>query len=157
MRGQVSFMSQNPFIFNGSVKQNIDLDGKYSDEKVQELLDSAGLEDFLDHHGLHQPIQDSDLSVGQRQLLALCRVLIKNTKVLLMDEATSNMDQMTERKIEELIKRNSKYKTVLCIAHKLKLLSDYDLVMLIEDGYVVDILPPHQLLTRDPTLAKGFN
>ena len=157
LRDQVSFMSQNPFIFNGSIKQNIDLDGKYSDEKVQELLNSAGLEDFLDHHGLHQAIQDSDLSAGQRQLLALCRVLIRNGKVLLMDEATSNMDQMTERKIEELIKKNSKNKTVLCIAHKLKLLSDYDLVMLIEDGYIVDILPPHQLLTRDPTLAKGFN
>jgi ABC-type multidrug transport system fused ATPase/permease subunit len=74
-----------------------------------------------------------------------------------MDEATSNMDSVTERKIEELIRRHSRDKTVICIAHKLKLLVNYDLVMLIENGYVSEILPPNLLLTRDPTLAKGFN
>jgi ATP-binding cassette subfamily C (CFTR/MRP) protein 4 len=157
LRLQISFMSQNPYIFTGSIKQNIDPENKFSDEKIISMLSTAGLEDFVYHHGLHSSINESDLSAGQRQLLALCRVLMRNCKIFLMDEATSNMDSVTERKIEELIRRHSRDKTVICIAHKLKLLVNYDLVMLIENGYVSEILPPNLLLTRDPTLAKGFN
>lgn len=155
LRSQISFVSQNPFIFSGSVKANIDPEDIYDDDKILKTISKVGLNDFISHHGLHTIISVIDLSVGQKQLLALCRVLLMNTKIVLLDEATANVDQVTERMIDEIISQFCKGKTLMTIAHKLKLLLNYDMVMLIDNGFVVDILPPKELLTRDPTLINN--
>ena len=155
LRRQISFVSQNPFVFSGSVKANIDPEDNYDDTKILSIISKVGLNDFLSHHGLHTVISVIDLSVGQKQLLALCRVLLMDTKIVLLDEATANVDQITERIIDEIIMKFCKDKTLLTIAHKLKLLLNYDMVMLIDNGYVMDILPPRELLTRDPTLINN--
>lgn len=156
LRKQISFMSQNPFIFSGSVKFNIDPEGIYNDYDICRLLKTVGLGEFRLNHGLHKDVRLLDLSVGQKQLLALCRVLIKDCKVLLLDEVTANVDDETGKVIESLICEYSNGKTVLMIAHKLKLLLDYDLVMMIDSGCIVDILPPKMVLTREHTIIENM-
>lgn len=153
LRNQISFMSQNPFVFAGSLKFNIDPEGKYNNSDIKALLGVVGLDEFVVNYGLHAEIKILNLSMGQKQLLALCRVLIKNSKIILLDEATSNVDGSTEKTIENLIDDFCKGKTIIMIAHKLKLLMKYDMVMLVDNGCVVDILPPQLLLTREHTQA----
>ena len=154
LRKQISFLSQNPFIFSGSFKFNIDPEGIYDNQEILRLLSIVGLDDYVANYGIHVELKNLDLSVGQKQLLALCRVLIKGSKIILLDEATANVDESTERIIEGVIEEYCIGKTLISIAHKLKILRNYDLVMLVDNGCVVDILPPQLLLTCEHTLVE---
>jgi ABC-type multidrug transport system fused ATPase/permease subunit len=155
LRKQISFMSQNPFVFSGSFKFNVDPEGIHDNQEIVRLLNIVGLDEYVVNYGIHAEIKNLDLSVGQKQLLALCRVLIKESHIILLDEATANVDQETERIIEGVIDEHCAGKTLVTIAHKLKILRNYDLVMLVDNGCVVDILPPQMLLTREHTMVES--
>jgi ABC-type multidrug transport system fused ATPase/permease subunit len=148
-------MSQNPFVFSGSFKFNVDPEGIHDNQEIVRLLNIVGLDEYVVNYGIHAEIKNLDLSVGQKQLLALCRVLIKESHIILLDEATANVDQETERIIEGVIDEHCAGKTLVTIAHKLKILRNYDLVMLVDNGCVVDILPPQMLLTREHTMVES--
>ena len=155
LRKQISFMSQNPFVFSGSFKFNIDPEGIHDNQDILRLLSIVGLDDYVANYGIHAELKNLDLSLGQKQLLALCRVLIKGSHIILLDEATANVDESTERIIEGVIEEYCIGKTLITIAHKLKILRNYDLVMLVDNGCVVDILPPQMLLTREHTFIES--
>jgi ABC-type multidrug transport system fused ATPase/permease subunit len=144
-------MTQSPFIFTGSIKFNIDPFGSICDAQIEKVLNKVGLEEIVSTFGLHSEILSLDLSVGQKQLLALCRLLLTNNRIILLDEATANLDELTEKKIHEIIEDYFSDRTIISIAHKLRVVRNYDLVMLIDNGSVLDILPPGELITREHT------
>ena len=102
-------------------------------------------------NGLESDISSLELSVGQKQLFALARVLVQNNKILVLDEATSFVDSTTESHMQDIIDDVFNGKTIISIAHKLQLVMRYDLVLFMDNGHVIDILPPNQVMTRDPT------
>ena len=76
-------------------------------------------------------------SIGQKQLLCICRALLKQSKIILLDEATSNIDQETDKIIQNVIKKKFKYSTIITIAHRLMTVADYDKIMVLKSGQVV--------------------
>ena len=89
------------------------------------------------------------MAVGERQLLCMARALIRGAKVLIMDEATANVDPATDEKIQAVIRRELAHATVLTVAHRLGTIIYYDLVMVLDKGKVVEMAPPAVLLA-DP-------
>ena len=106
----------------------------------------ASLPDGLDHE-----IQEGgqNLSAGQRQLLCLARILILKASILLLDEATSAVDPQTDALVQKTIRQEFSHCTVLTIAHRLKTIIDYDMIMVMEKGRLIEKGPPQQLL-NDP-------
>jgi ABC-type multidrug transport system fused ATPase/permease subunit len=97
----------------------------------------------------------SSLSVGQKQLLCAARALLENPKVLFMDEATANVDEETDGKIQEIIRKECAHVTVVTIAHRLNTIMDYDLVLVLSRGELVEAGNPTQLSRLDPSDSRN--
>ena len=151
LRTAISIIPQTPFLFSGSIKSNLDPFGFVCDEELNRILKTVELSEVFLINGLESDISSLELSVGQKQLFALARVLVQNNKILVLDEATSFVDSTTESHMQDIIDDVFNGKTIISIAHKLQLVMRYDLVLFMDNGHVIDILPPNQVMTRDPT------
>lgn len=132
LRSRLSIIPQDPTLFRGTVRSNLDLFNEYEDIRLWDALRQAGLlgekqlsADDTEVGGriaLDSPVEDEGLnfSLGQRQLLALARVLVRGSQIIMFDEATSSVDFETDKKVQETILRAFRGKTLLCIAHRLK-------------------------------------
>ncbi len=98
----------------------------------------------------------SNLSVGERQLMCLARAVLRNARVLVMDEVTANVDLATDAKIQRAIRRVFVDSTILTIAHRLATIIDADRVLVMQDGRVAELDSPHTLLQRDDTVFAGM-
>lgn len=129
----------------GSVRQNLDPFEDRSDEDVATALRRVGLQCSLD-----DPVQGggSNLSAGERQLLSFSRILLRDSKVVLLDEPTSSLDPMSDANMGELVRSACSGRTVLTIAHRLKTILDSHLVVVLADGCVVESGSPAELLQR---------
>ena len=146
LRTKISVISQKPFIFNDcSIKENIDPENKIKDKRI--LLNKIKEYTFMkkimnkflnDENDLNNKIIDLSLSEGEKQIICLCRTLIKNNKIIIMDEATSNIDLNTEKLIyDDFINNISKDTTIISILHKLDYIKYYDkIIELSEDGTI---------------------
>lgn len=126
---------QDPFIFEGTIRENIDPFNEYMDSNIWSALQRCHLVATVKRlGGLGCHLGDSiSLSVGEKQLLCLVRAILKNAKVICVDEATANVDEMTDRKIQETIRTAFKQSTVITIAHRIHTVMD-------SDRYVNDLL-----------------
>ena len=110
-------------MFTGTLRFNLDPEDKVEDHRIIEVMKEAQLEEILqkDPLGLNQQITEggANLSSGEKQLICICRAILRSTKVVLLDEATANIDMMTEQKIQNLIKLEFKNSTMITIAHRL--------------------------------------
>jgi ATP-binding cassette subfamily C (CFTR/MRP) protein 4 len=146
LRSNVSVISQDPALFTGTVRQNIDLTGKYTDAEIWNALKVVKLErsfSSLDHR-ISTVV--SNLSLGQKQLLCLARAIIRKSKILIMDEVTASVDQKTENMIHRIVLEELAYCTVIMITHKLDYVLQYDKVMVLDNGSVVEFDHPSLLL-----------
>ena len=161
LRGKVSIIPQDPVLFCGSVRRNLDPFGEYSDDVLWSCLRSADLHLVVQAmnggKGLDATITEggSNLSVGQRQLLCLARALLKQNRVLVLDEATANVDQETDELIQKTIKTNFADFTVLTIAHRLNTIIDMDKVLVLDAGEVMEFDAPHILLSKPGRTEAG--
>ena len=153
LRGNMSIIPQNPFVFMGSVRRNIDPMGLNSDDEIRNALENVELKEHIE--GLAKGI-DADMSyaksvfsVGQKQLLCLARTILKKNKILVLDEATANVDLNTDILIQKKIKELFKSCTILTVAHRLLTIADYDRVMVLERGRLVEFDEPFLLLTSE--------
>ncbi|KAJ3381839.1 hypothetical protein HDU84_004782 [Entophlyctis sp. JEL0112] len=125
---------------------------EHKDERLWVVLDLCALKDFVSDQDLKLDFQVSEggenLSVGQRQLLCLGRAMLKKSKVLFIDEATASVDIETDNYIQQVIRRDFEDSTVICIAHRLNTLIDYDKIIVLDHGRVVEFGAPHALLGR---------
>ncbi|KAL4426298.1 hypothetical protein ABPG74_006555 [Tetrahymena malaccensis] len=162
LRNQISITPQVPFMFSGTIRKNLDPLDAYSDLNVIQALQQVQLYDIISQlkNGLNTDIGDASVSfsVGQKQLFCLARAILKNSKIIIMDEATANMDMVTDSLIQNIISQKFKESTVITIAHRLNTIADYDYVVVMDKGTVAEYDHPFNLLANsleDETITKN--
>ncbi|CAE8642536.1 unnamed protein product, partial [Polarella glacialis] len=154
LRGHaVAIIPQDPYLFAGSVRENLDPLGLASSEELESALRSTQLTEDLDTqvHG-----RGSNFSVGQRQLLCVARALLRRARVVLLDEASANIDALTDARIQQTIRSCFGGSTLLIIAHRLSTIADADLVICMENGRAVEVGPPDELRRAGGKVADMF-
>eukprot|EP00850_Spirogloea_muscicola_P015101 SM000113S24057 [mRNA] locus=s113:209143:220544:+ [translate_table: standard] len=161
LRSRLALVPQDPIIFSGTIRMNLDPFGQsQGDKQLWEALRRSGM--FETVSGLPDKLDagltegGSNLSTGQRQLLCMARALLRNSKILVLDEATSNVDSATDAAIQTTIREAFKDCTVLTIAHRLHTIIDSDKVMLLDQGLVVECDSPARLLGDSSSRFAGF-
>ena len=143
LRSCVSVVSQNTFIFNDTLKNNINLKKNESSENIdfEKLMDDLNINNFADKlqnkYDTKIGIDGISLSGGELQRLAIARAIYKNAPLLLLDEATNSLDSINEIEINKTLDKYFKDKTVLIIAHKLETIKDADNIIVLKDGNMV--------------------
>ncbi len=145
---KIGFILQEPFLFSGSVKDNIiygnsdfDMqDGKVSSADLERVIKEAGLEKLLERfeHGLDTTIagNSNTLSIGQRQLIAFIRAVLRRPELLILDEATANIDTVTEQLLEDILRRLPRETTKVIIAHRLNTIESADEIFFVNGGTI---------------------
>ncbi|MGA2490520.1 MAG: ABC transporter ATP-binding protein, partial [Anaerolineales bacterium] len=143
LRWQMGVVLQDPFLFNGSVAENIRF-GRLSatDDEVKAAALAVGAHEFIEHlrKGYETSVEEGGvmLSVGQRQLLSFARALLTDPRILILDEATSSVDTQTEQIIQTALRRLLKGRTSLVIAHRLSTITSADRIVVIHDGRIIE-------------------
>ena len=188
LREQVTQIPQDPTLFKGSLRYNLDPFNKFSDERIEELIKKAGLEKLLTKNaeekkkeedkrtkeeieyqnqfltkeelcdtGLYYKISENgnNLSVGEKQLICIIRAILRKNKIVVLDEATANIDVVTEKTIQKLIAEEFDGATVLTIAHRLNTIIKSDKVLILEKGEKVEYDSPKALMAdKDSHFSK---
>lgn len=153
LRRQMGMVLQDPFLFNGTVKENI-LFGRLdaSDDEVIAAAQAVGAHDFIVNlkNGYETSVEEggATLSVGQRQLLSFARALLADPRILILDEATSSVDMQTEQIIQTALARLLKGRTSFVIAHRLSTITNADMIVVIEDGNIAEQGTHAELLAK---------
>uniref|UniRef100_A0A8C6HRG8 Multidrug resistance-associated protein 1 n=1 Tax=Mus spicilegus TaxID=10103 RepID=A0A8C6HRG8_MUSSI len=152
LRFKITIIPQDPVLFSGSLRMNLDPFSQYSDEEVWMALELAHLKGFvsaLPDKLNHECAEGGEnLSVGQRQLVCLARALLRKTKILVLDEATAAVDLETDNLIQSTIRTQFEDCTVLTIAHRLNTIMDYTRVIVLDKGEVRECGAPSELLQQ---------
>ncbi|KAI9004612.1 hypothetical protein BC832DRAFT_531702 [Gaertneriomyces semiglobifer] len=153
LRGRMSIIPQEPFCFKGTVRFNIDPSESYTDTDIYRALEVVDLKSRLGTSGLETDVAEngSNFSVGERQLMCLARAILRSSTIIVMDEATSSVDLKTDSMIQTAIRgENGMFKdaTVLTIAHRLNTVIDYDMIVVMEDGRIVEWGSAWELLRK---------
>ncbi|EGW14610.1 Canalicular multispecific organic anion transporter 1 [Cricetulus griseus] len=152
LRGKLTIIPQDPILFSGSLRMNLDPFNKYSDEEVWKALELAHLKSFVDglQLGLYHEVTEGgdNLSIGQRQLLCLGRALLLKSKILILDEATAAVDLGTDSLIQTTIRNEFSNCTVITIAHRLHTIMDSDKIMVLDSGKIVEYGSPEELMSK---------
>jgi ATP-binding cassette subfamily C (CFTR/MRP) protein 1 len=159
LRRAISIIPQDPVLFNGSLRFNLDpLEMARDDGALWAALDKAGLGAHarglpgqLDHAVLEG---GKNFSQGEKQLVCLARALLRSSKLLLLDEATSSVDFETDAQIQATIRSEFGDATVLCIAHRVDTIRDCDQILVLSDGKVAEFGPPEELQARGGDYAR---
>ncbi|VDN01856.1 unnamed protein product [Thelazia callipaeda] len=146
LRFNLTIIPQEPVLFSGSLRFNLDPFQNYSDQEIWAVLDLAHLKSFVSNlpEGLQYQINEEgkNISVGQKQLICLARALLRR----ILDEATAAIDSGTDAVIQETIRREFQYSTVLTIAHRLNTIMDYDRIIVLDNGCIRECDSPQKLL-----------
>ncbi|ESO93730.1 hypothetical protein LOTGIDRAFT_105097, partial [Lottia gigantea] len=150
LRTNLTILPQDPILFTGSLRMNLDPFEEHSDEELWTALEHAHLKTFVSGlpEGLNFECDEggNNLSVGQRQLLCLARSLLRKTKILVLDEATAAVDMETDDLIQKTIRSEFKDSTVLSIAHRLNTVLDYDKILVLDNGEIIEFDSPQSLI-----------
>ena len=162
LRSQIGVVPQEPFLFAGSIRDNLTFAAPdATDEELWAAVDAAGLRDLVERQeaGLDQVIHErgSSLSSGERQLLALARAFLSQPRVLVLDEATSNLDLQSETRIERALDAVLEGRTAIIIAHRLATAMRADRIAVIHDGELVEIGSHDELVARGGRYAALFD
>ncbi|KAI5966908.1 uncharacterized protein KGF55_000317 [Candida pseudojiufengensis] len=178
LRSKLAIIPQDPVLFRGTIRKNLDPFNEHSDNKLWDALRKTGLIEeaklesvkkqvkpvklseaekktdgstvepsTLHKFHLDQSVEEegSNFSLGERQLIAFARALVRDSKILIMDEASSSVDQISDSKIQETIIREFANRTILCIAHRLKTIINYDRILVLDKGEVKEFDTPYNL------------
>lgn len=153
LRRQMGIVLQDPFLFNGTIRENIRFGRlEASDEEVETAARAVGAHDFIMRlpRGYDSPVEEGGvlLSLGQRQLISFARALLADPRILILDEATSSVDTQTERLIQSAIMRLLQGRTTFIIAHRLSTVVKADRIVVIHGGRIVEQGSHEQLLAR---------
>lgn len=160
LRSKISIIPQEPVLFSGTLRKNLDLFDEYSDIKLWKALEDVELKEAVDDLslGLNGAVLEggTNFSVGQRQLICLARAILRNNKILILDEATANVDPQTDALIQSTIRTKFAQCTVLTIAHRLNTVMDSDKVLVMDAGRMVEFDHPFNLLQNEDGVFYGM-
>jgi ABC-type multidrug transport system fused ATPase/permease subunit len=146
LRERLAIIPQDPTLFMGTLRSNLDPYSKKTDAAIWDVLKITGLDDLVKGYplGLLSLVSDggANLSQGQRQLFCLARALLLDAKIIMLDEATASVDVVSDAKIQKVLRRELKNKTVLVIAHRLGTVADLDYLMVMNDGRLESFRSP---------------
>ncbi|WWC92927.1 uncharacterized protein L201_007890 [Kwoniella dendrophila CBS 6074] len=155
LRERISIIPQDPFLFSGTIRENIDPTGQYTDAKLNDSLNliirnskvSLTLKQKLklDYVVVNE---GTNFSVGERQLITLLRALATESKILVLDEATSSVDLETDTLIQEIIQNEFPYTPILSIAHRISTIKNYDKILVLDQGELVEYDTPENLYNK---------
>lgn len=169
LRSKLSIIPQDPILFRGTIRKNLDLFNQYDDTVLWDALRRSGLlsssqvekfskgktQEYTENEELskfHLDLMvDNDginFSLGERQLIALARALVRTSKVLILDEATASVDLETDEYIQKTITREFRYCSILCIAHRLNTILHYDRILVMDEGRIVQKGTPIHLFKQ---------
>lgn len=135
----MTMIEQQPTLMNGTFRDNLDPTNIYSDDEIYGVLDECNLLDMVElKGGLDSKVSNENLSVGEKQLLCICRAFLKKSKIILVDEATANIDVKNDHLIQQLISQKFEQSTVLTIAHRLSTLKDCNKILVLGEGKVLE-------------------
>ncbi|CEP13205.1 hypothetical protein [Parasitella parasitica] len=178
LRSRLTIIPQDPVLFSGTLRSNLDPFGQYDDATLWAALKRSHLIDGQQHQQqdnqqispssssssintekiitLDSPVtgSGSNWSQGQRQLIALARALVQKTSLIVLDEATSSVDFDTDHQIQETIRKEFTDSTLLCIAHRIRTVADYDRILVLDQGQVKEFGTPYELMTRDGSIFQ---
>eukprot|EP00794_Sanderia_malayensis_P010896 gene10896-12055_t len=154
LRSRLTIIPQDPVLFTGTIRFNLDPFNQHSDESIWNALEISHLKPFVS--GLNNKLEEDvseggeNFSVGQRQLICLARALLRRTNILILDEATAAIDMETDEFLQKTIRDEFSCCTILTIAHRLNTVMDYDRILLLDKGKIIEFDSPQNLLQ-----AKG--
>ncbi|KAJ3029051.1 UNVERIFIED_CONTAM: hypothetical protein HDU68_000264 [Siphonaria sp. JEL0065] len=179
LRSRLTIIPQDPVLFEGTLRSNLNPFDEYSDEEIWQVLKATHVLDSLQQTagkslGSEQTLTGSDLSLqlqqlqqkeanaitldtpvtenghnysqGQRQLLCMARALLRNTRIVFLDEATASIDGPTDTRIQNTIRERLWDRTIFCIAHRLRSVADYDRILVLDYGQIVEYASPYELI-----------
>jgi ABC-type multidrug transport system fused ATPase/permease subunit len=156
LRDSVSIVPQEAMLFEGTIRENLDVADQFDDARLWQALEQMQLAPFVraQPRQLLAPLTAQSLSVGQRQLLCLARALLRDTRVVVLDESTANCDTVSDNMIQRAIRTHFAGRTLLTIAHRLSTILDYDLILVMGNGTVKELGPPKELIARGGEFAS---
>ena len=154
LRNQLGYVLQEPFLFSGTIKENLLLGSPaVTDEQVKWAIEAVKADTFIKMlpEGLNTRIleQGKNLSQGQKQLLSLARILLKDPRILILDEATASVDAFTEKMIQDALDLVFKDRTTIVIAHRLSTVLNADRIIVLEEGKILEEGDHETLIERD--------
>ncbi len=151
-RKSIAFISQEPILFQGTMRSNLDIDNSLPEEKLTAVLRQVGLLDWVlaQPQGLDMRIEErgKNLSLGERQLLCMARCLLQQSPIVIMDEATSSVDPQSEEILVRATEEFFSDRTQIIIAHRLSTLAKCDRILWLQNGEVVALGPTSEVLPR---------
>nr|UOU03343.1 ATP-binding cassette subfamily C4-4-2 [Brachionus rubens] len=160
LRSKLSIIPQEPTLFIGTIRTNLDPLNQYTDHVLWDALEQVQLKDAIREmkDGLESEVHKagSNLSVGQKQLICLARALIKKSKILIIDEATANVDFKTDALVQDAIRECFKDCTVITIAHRLHTIIDNDRILCLSQGKVQNFGRPYELIEDETSILHDL-
>lgn len=159
LRSKISIIPQDPVLFSGTLRRNLDPFEEYPDSDLWRALEAVELKDIASGpHGLQSAVAagGGNYSVGQRQLVCLARAILRNNRILVLDEATANVDPHTDNLIQKTIRERFHDCTVLTIAHRLYTIMDSDRILVMNFGHAEEFDTPYELLQLPNGILKNM-
>ena len=162
LRQNLGIVPQEPKVFSGTLKFNVDPMNNYSDDEINKAFDEVGLFKLMEENGrdiskkLNMKLETNggNLSLGEKQLICLVRIFLRKNKIIVMDEATSNIDNKTDIMIQNAVDKIFKDSTLITIAHKIPELNKYDKIMIFDEGCLIEYDTPNNLLKKNNGIFK---
>eukprot|EP00026_Physarum_polycephalum_P000575 Phypoly_transcript_00576.p1 GENE.Phypoly_transcript_00576~~Phypoly_transcript_00576.p1 ORF type:complete len:1455 (+),score=279.81 Phypoly_transcript_00576:408-4367(+) len=155
LRKNMAIIPQDPLLFSGTIRSNLDPFTEYYDADLWKLLESIHMKEAVENSGgLNSKVSENgeNWSVGQRQIICLGRALLKNPKILVLDEATASVDTQTDAFIQRTIRTEFKSATILTIAHRLNTIMDSSRILVMDKGLIGEFDTPANLLRKPDSL-----
>ncbi|CAC5416858.1 Pleiotropic ABC efflux transporter of multiple drugs YBT1,Cystic fibrosis transmembrane conductance regulator,ABC transporter C family member 14,ATP-binding cassette sub-family C member Sur,Multidrug resistance-associated protein 5,Putative uncharacterized protein YKR104W,Multidrug resistance-associated protein 9 [Mytilus coruscus] len=160
LRSRLSTIPQDPVMFSGTLRYNLDPFDNYTDDELWNSLEKAHIKKKILQYdnGLQLLIEENgdNFSVGERQLICLARAILRKRKILVLDEATASVDTDTDSLIQKTIKEAFSDCTVLTIAHRLKTVTDSDILIIMDNGNIIETGRPEDLLADPSSHLNGM-